>query len=153
VVGVQLGGAIKNVMAIAAGISDGLAFGANARAALITRGLAEIARLGRVLGARPETLMGLSGLGDLALTCTSMTSRNYSLGRALGEGEPLQDIMAGRRSVAEGVHSASAVAALASHHGVEMPITRAVDAILNRGAGIDEEIQGLLARPFTAETA
>ena len=151
VVGAQIGGAVKNVIAIACGIVAGRDFGDNARAALITRGLAEVIRLGRAKGARAETLMGLSGLGDLTLTCTSMTSRNYSLGRALGEGQRLDDILAGRRSVAEGVFSAAAVAGLAERHGIEMPISAGVDAVLNRGAGVDETIAALLARPFRAE--
>ncbi len=149
--GAQLGGALKNVIAIACGIVAGRALGDNARAALITRALAEIMRLGTALGARRETLMGLSGLGDLVLTCTSTLSRNYTLGVALGEGQDLSAIMAGRRTVAEGVFSASAAMELARRHQVEMPITQAVDALLNRGADIDDAIRGLLARPFTAE--
>ena len=150
-VGAQVGGAVKNVIAIACGIVGGRRLGNNARAALITRGLAEVVRLGRAKGARAETLMGLSGLGDLTLTCTSISSRNHSLGRALGEGRELDEIMAKRRSVAEGVFSAQAVVALAETLNVEMPISAAVDAILNRGAGIDETIEALLARPFRAE--
>ncbi len=150
-VGAQVGGAVKNVIAIACGIVGGRRLGNNARAALITRGLAEVVRLGRAKGARAETLMGLSGLGDLTLTCTSISSRNHSLGRALGEGRELDEIMAKRRSVAEGVFSAQAVVALAETLNVEMPISAAVDAILNRGAGIDETIETLLARPFRAE--
>ncbi len=152
-VGAQIGGAVKNVLAIACGVVEGRRFGDNARAALITRGLAEMARLGGALGARAETLMGLSGLGDLTLTCTSRQSRNMSLGFALGEGRGLADILAERQSVAEGVHSAAAVVALAARWGVEMPICRAVDAILNHGAAIEETIDGLLARPFRGETA
>ena len=150
-VGAQIGGAVKNVIAIACGIVGGRRLGSNARAALITRGLAEVVRLGRAKGARAETLMGLSGLGDLTLTCTSITSRNHSLGRALGEGRALDEIMAKRRSVAEGVFSAQAVVALAETLNVEMPISAAVDAILNHGAGIDETIEALLARPFRPE--
>ena len=149
--GAQIGGAVKNVIAIACGIVGGRRLGSNARAALITRGLAEVVRLGRAKGARAETLMGLSGLGDLTLTCTSITSRNHSLGRALGEGRALDEIMAKRRSVAEGVFSAQAVVALAETLNVEMPISAAVDAILNHGAGIDETIEALLARPFRPE--
>ena len=152
VLGAQLGGALKNVIAIACGVVSGRALGDNARAALITRGLAEIMRLGVALGARRETLMGLSGLGDLTLTCTGSLSRNYTLGRALGEGQSLAAILGARRSVAEGVFSASAAVQRAARHGVEMPIAQAVDAILNRGAALDDVIQGLLARPFTAET-
>jgi len=151
VVGAQVGGAVKNVIAIACGIVTGRKLGDNSRAALITRGLAEIARLGGAKGARPETLMGLSGLGDLTLTCTSTLSRNYSLGVALGRGETLEALMAGRRSVAEGVFSAGAAVALAARLGVEMPISGAVDAILNQGAPIEAAIEALLARPFRAE--
>ena len=151
VVGAQIGGAVKNVIAIACGIVTGRKLGDNARAALITRGLAEIARLGRAKGARPETLMGLSGLGDLTLTCTSTLSRNYSLGVSLGEGGSLDALMAGRRSVAEGVFSASAAVALAETLGVRMPISGGIDAILNKGAPIDAAIEALLARPFRAE--
>ncbi len=151
VVGAQIGGAVKNVIAIACGIVTGRKLGDNSRAALITRGLAEIARLGGAKGARPETLMGLSGLGDLTLTCTSTLSRNYSLGVALGEGETLEALMAGRRSVAEGVFSAGAAVALAGRLGVEMPIAGGVDAILNQGAPIEAAIEALLARPFRAE--
>jgi glycerol-3-phosphate dehydrogenase (NAD(P)+) len=151
IVGAQIGGAVKNVIAIACGIVAGRRLGDNARAALITRGLAEIVRLGRARGARPETLMGLSGLGDLTLTCTSGLSRNYALGVALGEGETLDALMAGRRGVAEGVFSAGAAVALAEKLGVQMPISVGVDGILNRGAPIEAAIEALLARPFRAE--
>ncbi|PWC54740.1 NAD(P)H-dependent glycerol-3-phosphate dehydrogenase [Azospirillum sp. TSO22-1] len=151
VVGAQIGGAVKNVLAIACGVVEGRKFGDNARAALITRGLAEITRLALRLGARPETLMGLSGLGDLTLTCSSLQSRNMSLGAALGQGRTLDEVLGERRSVAEGVWTARAVVALAARLGVEMPICAAVDAILNRGASVDETIQGLLARPFREE--
>ena len=150
--GAQIGGAVKNVIAIACGIVVGRKLGDNARAALITRGLAEMARLALAKGGRAETLMGLSGLGDLTLTCTSLQSRNHSLGVALGEGKPLADILAARRSVAEGVTSAAAAAALAQRLGVEMPIVAAVDAILHRGAAIDVAIESLLSRPFRNET-
>ena len=151
IVGAQIGGAVKNVIAIACGIVTGRRLGDNARAALITRGLAEIARLGRAKGARPETLMGLSGLGDLTLTCTSGLSRNYSLGAALGEGETLEALLAGRRGVAEGVFSAGAAVALAEKLSVQMPISGGVDGILNRGSPIEAAIEALLARPFRAE--
>ena len=151
IVGAQIGGAVKNVIAIACGIVAGRGLGDNARAALITRGLAEIVRLGRAKGARPETLMGLSGLGDLTLTCTSGLSRNYALGVALGDGETLDALMAGRRGVAEGVFSAGAAVALAEKLGVQMPISGGVDAILNQGAPIEAAIEALLARPFRAE--
>jgi glycerol-3-phosphate dehydrogenase (NAD(P)+) len=151
VVGAEIGGAVKNVLAIACGIVTGRKLGDNARAALITRGLAEMVRLALAKGGKPETLMGLSGLGDLVLTCTSLTSRNHSLGVALGEGKALAEILAGRRSVAEGVSSAAAAAALGRRLGVDMPITAAVDAILHHGAAIDAAIESLLARPFRSE--
>ncbi len=150
-VGAEIGGAVKNVIAIACGIVAGRRLGDNARAALITRGLAEVVRLGIAKGGRAETLMGLSGLGDLTLTCSALQSRNYSLGFALGEGQRLGDVMAGRRTVAEGVFSAAAITALAGRLEVDMPIVAAVDAVLNQGAEIDATIQGLLARPFRAE--
>ena len=151
VVGVEIGGAVKNVLAIACGIVEGRNLGDNARAALITRGLAEMVRLALAKGGRAETLMGLSGLGDLVLTCTGAQSRNYSLGVALGEGRALAAILGERRSIAEGVASAAATAALARRLKVEMPIVAAVDAILHRGAAIDQAIAALLARPFKSE--
>ncbi len=151
VIGAQIGGAVKNVLAIACGIVIGRKLGDNARAALITRGLAEMSRLGLALGAKRETLMGLSGLGDLVLTCSGMQSRNLSLGIALGAGQSLEQIMGARRTVAEGVHTARAIEALAGKHGVEMPICAAVDAVLHKDAGIDDMLAALLARPFTTE--
>lgn len=151
VVGALIGGAVKNVLAIACGIVEGRALGASARAALITRGLAEMARLAAAKGARPQTLMGLSGLGDLVLTCSGSLSRNYTLGAALGQGEALDRILAARRSVAEGVYSAASVSSLARAAAVEMPIAFAVDAVLNAGADIDVTIAGLLARPPAEE--
>lgn len=151
VAGAQIGGAVKNVMAIACGIVMGRGFGDNARAALITRGLAEMVRLALAKGGKAETLMGLSGLGDLTLTCSSTQSRNHSLGLALGKGEKLDAYIAGRRSVAEGVSSSAATAALAKKLKIEMPIVSAVDAILHHGAAIDEVIEALLTRPFKAE--
>ncbi len=151
VVGAEIGGAVKNVMAIACGIVEGKRLGDNARAALITRGLAEMVRLAVAKGGRAETLMGLSGLGDLVLTCTATQSRNYSLGLALGEGRALHDVLAERRSVAEGVDSAAATAALAKRLNLDMPITAAVDAILHRGAPIDEAVAALLSRPLKSE--
>ena len=150
--GCEIGGAVKNVLAIACGIVAGRRLGDNARAALITRGLAEMVRLAIAKGGRAETLMGLSGLGDLTLTCTSSQSRNCSLGEALGRGEALEAILAGRRSVAEGVDSAASIDQLASRLGIEMPIVAGVNAILHRGAGIDDEIRKLLARPIRAES-
>lgn len=151
VIGAELGGAVKNVLAIACGIVEGRAFGDNARAALITRGLAEMARLALAKGARPETLMGLSGLGDLVLTCNAMQSRNYSLGVALGRGQPLAAVLAERTSVAEGVYSAAAVTTLAERLAVDMPICRAVDAVLKGAIDLDAQIEGLLSRPLRAE--
>ncbi len=151
VVGTQVGGAVKNVLALACGIAQGRGLGDNARAALITRGFAEMARLGAALGARSETLTGLSGLGDLVLTCAGEQSRNMSLGVALGSGQPLADVLARRDSVAEGVATAQAVSRLAARHDIEAPICATVDAILHRGADIDTAIGALLARPFTAE--
>jgi len=150
-VGVQIGGAVKNVIAIACGIVAGRRLGHNTRAALITRGLAEMARLGLAMGARAETFMGLSGLGDLTLTCNDMQSRNFSLGIALGEGRRLKDVLAERRSVAEGVTTAISVVELAGRLGVEMPISAAVHAVLHEGAAIDATIEALLARPFKSE--
>ena len=150
-VGAEIGGAVKNVLAIACGIVEGRALGDNARAALTTRGLAEIARLGTAKGARAETLMGLSGIGDLILTCNNIQSRNFSLGVALGEGAALDDVLGSRNSVAEGVFSATSVSDLARRLDVEMPICVAVDGILNHYADIDATIAALLARPFKGE--
>ncbi len=154
VAGVQIGGAVKNVIAIGCGIVEGKRMGDNARATLITRGLAEMARLGHAKGAKPETLMGLSGIGDLVLTCNAMQSRNYSLGVALGKGEKLADVIAARASVAEGVFNAASVTELARRLGVEMPICLAIDGIINHYADIDATIGGLLSRPTgVVETA
>ncbi len=150
-VGAQVGGAVKNVIAIACGIVEGRRLGDSARAALMTRGLAEMIRLGVALGGRFETMIGLSGLGDLALTCNSDRSRNMSLGIALGEGSSLGEALAGSRAVVEGVAGSQAVGDLARRFEVEMPIVEAVDAILHRHAAIDATIAQLLARPFTAE--
>ncbi len=151
VVGAQIGGAVKNVLAIACGIATGCGMGQNARAALITRGLAEMMRLALALGAQRGTLMGLSGLGDLVLTCSSEKSRNMSLGIALGKGNSLADILAARSSVAEGVTTAAAALALAQKHNVDMPIVEAVDAILNHNASVEASIEALLARPLKSE--
>jgi len=151
VIGAEIGGAVKNVLAIACGIAEGRTLGDNARATLITRGLAEIARLGRAKGAQPKTVMGLCGLGDLTLTCNAMQSRNFSLGHALGSGQSLDEIMSSRNTVAEGVFSAEAVVALAASLGVETPICAAVDAIINKGLPIDDAITGLLDRPVGTE--
>jgi glycerol-3-phosphate dehydrogenase (NAD(P)+) len=150
-VGAEIGGAVKNVLAIGCGIVEGRGMGDNARAALITRGLAELTRLAVAKGGRPETLTGLSGLGDLILTASSTQSRNYSLGFALGEGRALAAILGERKAVTEGVWSAGAVVAMAAGLGVEMPICAAVDSVLNRGADLDDTIRALLSRPFRAE--
>ncbi len=149
--GAEIGGAVKNVLAIACGIVEGRELGDNARAALITRGLAEMVRLGRAKGAAAETFRGLSGLGDLVLTCTARQSRNYALGEALGSGATLAEALGGRRSVVEGVATSAAVARLAARLDVEMPITAAVDGVLHRGMAIDMMIDDLLSRPRRAE--
>jgi glycerol-3-phosphate dehydrogenase (NAD(P)+) len=137
---------VKNVLAIAAGASDGLGFGHNARAALITRGLAETGRLSQALGGESRTLMGLAGLGDLVLTCTGDLSRNRRVGLALAQGKPLHDILAELGHVAEGVAAAPAVCALASAHGVEMPICEAVDRVLRAELSPRAAVQSLLTR-------
>lgn len=146
VAGVEVGGAIKNVLAIAAGASDGLGFGHNARAALITRGLAETGRLSGALGGRRETLMGLSGLGDLVLTCTGDQSRNRRVGLALAQGRQLADALAEMGHVAEGVASARAARALGQHFGVDMPICEAVDRVLHEGLPVRHAVEALLKR-------
>jgi len=151
VVGAQIGGAIKNVLAIATGIVAGLNIGENARAAVITRGLAEIMRFGEIYGAKRETLMGLSGLGDLILTCSSTQSRNMSLGKAIGEGRTFAEIMAERRSVAEGAHTVEIVHKIAAEKKLDMPITKAVYQILKEGRDVRSVTETLLARPFAAE--
>lgn len=151
VTGAALGGAVKNVLAIACGIVDGRRMGSNARAALITRGFAEMMRLGLALGARAETLSGLAGLGDLTLTCTSRQSRNMSFGAALGEGGKAAELLAAKRQVVEGAYTAAAVLARAKALGVDMPICAAVDAVVNRGAEIGATIEALLARPLRGE--
>jgi glycerol-3-phosphate dehydrogenase (NAD(P)+) len=142
---------VTSVLAIACGIVEGRALGDNARAALISRGLAELLRLGRHLDVKSESLMGLAGLGDLVLTCTSGTSRNYSLGVELGRGRALDDILKERRSIAEGVWTADALHGLAKQRGIDMPIVHAVHSLLHEGAGLDQVIGGLLTRPFTSE--
>ncbi len=150
VTGAEIGGAVKNVLAIACGVVDGLALGQNARAALIARGYAEMLRFGEALGARTETLAGLCGLGDLVLTCSSTASRNFSLGKALGEGASAADLMADRRTVAEGAFTAPVLADLAATRGVPMPIVAAVDAII-KGESAHTAVANLLARPLRAE--
>ncbi len=149
--GVCIGGSLKNILAIAAGISDGKQLGASARAALITRGFSEIMRLGKSLGARLETLMGLSGLGDLLLTCSSPQSRNYTFGKRLGEGQSVAQALAASNGVVEGVYSAHAALQLAIQHTVSMPITQAVNAIVEHNAKPDDMIEALLARPVGPE--
>jgi glycerol-3-phosphate dehydrogenase (NAD(P)+) len=144
--GVEVGGAVKNVLAIAAGASDGLGFGDNARAALITRGLAECGRLALALGARRETLMGLAGLGDLVLTCTGNLSRNRRVGLALARGQPLDVIVAEIGHVVEGIPATRAARALAAHHRVEMPIVDAVHRVLHEGVAPHDAVLALLAR-------
>jgi glycerol-3-phosphate dehydrogenase (NAD(P)+) len=151
ITGVELGGSLKNVLAIAAGIVDGKGLGASAHAALVTRGFAEMRRFGEALGARSETLMGLSGLGDLILTCGSPQSRNMSLGRALGQGKSLGEFLAARNSVAEGVATAGAVARIAEARGIDMPICRAVHAIIEGKVDVDTAIGELMSRPLKAE--
>jgi glycerol-3-phosphate dehydrogenase (NAD(P)+) len=150
-VGVQLGGAVKNVLAIAAGIVEGKGLGASAHAALVARGFAEMRRFSEALGARSETLMGLSGLGDLLLTCGSPQSRNMSLGRALGQGQDLAAILAARRSVAEGIYTAAAVVKVAAEKGIDMPISQAVHTVVEGRQTVDEAIDALLSRPLRAE--
>ena len=151
VIGVEIGGAVKNVLAIAAGTADGLGFGANARAALITRGVAEILRLGTALGAQAETFMGLTGLGDLVLTCTDDQSRNRRLGLALGQGKSLDETIAAIGQVVEGINTSREVHALAEDHGVEMPITEQVYMILHQGHTPREAVQALMERALRAE--
>lgn len=151
VTGVELGGALKNVIAIAAGISDGLALGFNARAALITRGLAEITRLGVKLGANEKTFAGLSGLGDLVLTCTGPLSRNYTVGVEIGRSRNLDEIVKGMRMVAEGVKTSRAAQSLADMNGVDMPITRGVCEVLYHGKPPREAVLDLMMRQLKGE--
>ncbi|MGE0032107.1 MAG: NAD(P)H-dependent glycerol-3-phosphate dehydrogenase [Steroidobacteraceae bacterium] len=151
IVGVEIGGAVKNVIAIATGVSDGLGYGANSRVFLITRGLAEMVRLGIALGAKRETLMGLAGLGDLVLTCTDDQSRNRRFGRALAAGKPVDQAIAEIGQVVEGYHAAKAVHAVALSHGVEMPICRHVFEVLHQGVAIRRVVESMLQREVTAE--
>ncbi|BDI61668.1 NAD(P)H-dependent glycerol-3-phosphate dehydrogenase [Qipengyuania nanhaisediminis] len=150
VTGAEIGGSIKNVLAIACGVVEGLGLGQNARAALIARGYAEMLRFGESLGAEAETLAGLCGLGDLVLTCSSTSSRNFSLGKALGEGASAAELMADRTTVAEGAHTAPVLAELAQKRSIAMPIVIAVNAIL-AGASPRRVVADLLARPLRAE--
>ncbi|ARS28513.1 NAD(P)H-dependent glycerol-3-phosphate dehydrogenase [Sphingomonas sp. KC8] len=151
VVGAEIGGAVKNVLAIACGVVEGRGLGQNARAALISRGFAEMTRFGLARGARAETLGGLSGLGDLVLTCSSTSSRNFSLGVGLGQGRAASDLLADRRTVAEGAFTAPVLREAAAAAGVDMPITHAVCALLDGQATADEVVEALLARPIRAE--
>lgn len=153
--GTQIGGAVKNVIAIACGIVSGRDMGESGRAALMTRGLAEMGRLASAMGAKKETLMGMCGVGDLVLTCTSMQSRNYSLGIALGQGKSLEDIMAERqgKAVTEGVHTAAALKTMAKKHAVDMPICEIVHKCVGEGVPIEECINELLDRPLRPEVA
>ena len=151
VVGVELGGALKNVMALAAGLSDGLGFGHNSRAALITRGLAEMSRLGANMGAKAATFMGLSGMGDLVLSCTGDLSRNRRVGLRLGAGEPLSDILASMHEVAEGVPTTEGAVALAERHGSEMPICETVLAVLQGKTDPAAAVRELMTRSLKEE--
>jgi glycerol-3-phosphate dehydrogenase (NAD(P)+) len=149
--GVEVCGALKNVMAIATGIVEGLGLGTNTRAALITRGLAEIARLGTALGGMPATFAGLAGMGDLVLTCTGSLSRNRAVGIEIGRGRPLADVLAGLRTVAEGVPTTRAALVLATRLGVEMPIAAKVSEVLHDGRSPGDAVHDLLARPLREE--
>lgn len=150
-IGVEVGGAVKNVLAIAAGMSDGLGFGANARVAVITRGLVELSRLGVALGARQDTIMGLAGMGDLVLTCTDNLSRNRRMGLALAGGKSVEEAKEEIQQVVEGVMAAEAVKEVAEKLGIEMPISHQVYRILYEGASPDEAVGALMRRKLTAE--
>jgi glycerol-3-phosphate dehydrogenase (NAD(P)+) len=147
VAGAEVGGAVKNVLAIACGVVDGKRFGQNARAALIARGFAEMTRFGIAMGGRRETLAGLSGLGDLVLTCSSTSSRNYSLGKAIGEGRNVRDLMKDRRTVAEGAHTAPVLGRIAAERDIDMPIVAAVVELLEAKVGLDELLETMLSSP------
>ena len=151
VAGAEIGGAVKNVLAIACGVVEGRGLGQNARSALISRGFAEMTRFGLAKGARAETLTGLSGLGDLVLTCSSTSSRNFSLGKGLGEGRSAAEMLADRRTVAEGAFTAPVLHRAARQAGVDMPIVAAVCALLAGEAGVEEVVGRLLARPLRSE--
>ncbi|MAI60861.1 MAG: glycerol-3-phosphate acyltransferase [Micavibrio sp.] len=150
-IGAQIGGAIKNVIAIACGIIHGKHLGESARCALITRGIAETSRLCEALGGKKETLLGMCGIGDLVLTASSMQSRNFSFGAALGEGKKIEDILSSRNAVTEGVHTAKAIAALAQKLKIEMPVCEGVNAIITGEQDLDEAIKSLLTRPLKSE--
>ena len=151
VIGAEIGGAIKNVLAIACGVTVGAKLGQNAQAALIARGFAEMTRFGIAKGARAETLNGLSGLGDLVLTCTSTQSRNYSFGVSLGEGRTVAETMVGLNTVAEGVYTAPVLQSAARALGVDMPLVDAVCALMNEGISVRDILRDVLARPLKAE--
>ena len=151
IIGVQIGGACKNIIAIACGIIEGRGLGDNARAAIVARGLMEIARLGCAMGAKQETFLGLSGMGDIMLTSLCSQSRNKSFGVAVGKGTPLKELLSNQNTLTEGVHTVSGTVLLAKKYGVEMPITFAMDALLNKGASMDALIEGLLMRPLQRE--
>ena len=151
VAGAEIGGAVKNVLAIACGVVEGKGLGQNARAALIGRGFAEMTRFGLAFGARAETLTGLSGLGDLVLTCSSTSSRNYSLGKGIGEGRSATELLADRKTIAEGAFTAPVLARLAREKGIDMPIVDAVDALIAGRANVDQVLDALLSRPPKAE--
>ncbi len=151
IIGVEVGGAVKNVLAIAAGISDGLGFGANTRIAIISRGLAEMVRLGTALGAQPETFMGLAGMGDLVLTCTDNLSRNRRMGLALAAGKTIEQAQKEIGQVVEGVKAAQAVWTVAQNLGVEMPLTEQVYRVLYEGVPATDAVQTLMSRTLKAE--
>jgi glycerol-3-phosphate dehydrogenase (NAD(P)+) len=152
VVGAQIGGSVKNVIAIASGVIKGRGMGESARCALVTRGLTEMARLAKAMGARKETLMGMCGIGDLMLTASSMQSRNFSVGVALGEGKTLEEILGDRITVTEGVHTAKALRVMARNNAVDMPISRAVYDFLHEGVPVDDIIEKVLDRPLRKES-
>ena len=152
VAGAEIGGAVKNVLAIACGVVEGKDLGQNARAALIGRGFAEMTRFGLAFGAKRETLAGLSGLGDLVLTCSSTSSRNYALGKGIGEGRSAAELLSDRKTVAEGAFTAPVLACLAREKGVDMPIVDAVDALIAGRANVHEVLEALLSRPPKSET-
>lgn len=151
VAGAEIGGAVKNVLAIACGVVEGKGLGQNARAALIARGFAEMTRFGLACGAKRETLVGLSGLGDLVLTCSSASSRNYSLGIGIGEGRPAAELLSNRKTVAEGAFTAPVLARVSRERGIDMPIANAVDALIAGRADVDQVLDELLSRPPRAE--
>ena len=152
VAGAEIGGAVKNVLAIACGVVEGKGLGQNARAALIGRGFAEMTRFGLAFGAKRETLAGLSGLGDLVLTCSSTSSRNYSLGKGIGEGRAAAELLADRKTVAEGAFTAPVLARLARDRGIDMPIVEGVDSLIAGRANVDQVLEALLSRPPRPES-